>query len=426
MRNNFMGKALIEQVIGREILDSRGNPTVEAEVWLSNGSVGRGCAPSGDGTGKFEAVELRDGDEARYHGKGTLKAVSNINNTLNLVLKGLDPANTEQVDKALLNADGTDDKSKIGANAMLAVSIAAARAAANRYNMPLFKLLGGVNCGTLPVPMLNILNGGAHADNNLDIQEFMLLPRGAESFREGLRKCAEVYHSLAKILRDKGLSTAVGDEGGFAPDLPDERKALDLIIQAIEHAGYHAGTDFSIALDIAASEWKSEERGYFCPKKKTHKSADEIIADLKLLCSQYPITSLEDPLDEEDWDGWKKLTFSLGSTVQLVGDDLFATNPERLKKGISYGCGNAILVKLNQIGTLTETLSAINTAKENGYKTIISHRSGETEDTFIADLAVAVNAGQIKTGAPCRSERTAKYNRLIRIEEYIANQSCLT
>ncbi len=415
----FEQKAVIEKVIGREIIDSRGNPTVEAEVWLSDGTAGRGAAPSGASTGIYEALELRDGNENRYCGKGVQKAVSNVNTTLNTALKGINAADTHTVDNAILNADGTPDKSKLGANAMLAVSLAAAKAAANHYRMPVYRFLGGVNGRKLPMPMMNILNGGAHAANNLDVQEFMIIPKGAESFREGLRQCAEVYHRLAKILKAKSLSTGVGDEGGFAPNLSGEEEAIELILEAVEAAGYKAGTDFAIALDAASSEWKAEGKGYFLPKKKLSRTADELIEEWKRLCGKYPIISIEDPLDEEDWDGWKKLTEQLGSKVKLVGDDLFVTNPTRLKKGIDNGCANSILIKLNQIGTVSETLSAIALAKENGYGTIISHRSGETEDTFIADLAVAVNAGQIKTGAPCRSERTAKYNRLIRIEEQL-------
>lgn len=416
----FEGKAVIERVFGREIIDSRGNPTVEAEVWLTDGTVGRGAVPSGASTGIFEALELRDEDDGRYCGKGVLKAVSNINTTLNMALKGIDPSDTFCVDKSILNTDGSEDKSKIGANAMLAVSLAAARAAANHYHMPLYRFLGGINGRRLPVPMMNILNGGAHAANNLDVQEFMIIPQSAESFREGLRQCAEVYHNLAKILKEKGLSTGVGDEGGFAPNLSAEEEAIELILQAVEKAGYKPGTDFSIALDAAASEWKShDKKDYFLPKKKLMRTADELIAEWQSMCSKYPIVSIEDPLDEEDWEGWKTLTEQLGDKIKLVGDDLFVTNPTRIKKGIDSGCANSVLIKLNQIGTLSETLSAISLAKQNGYGTIISHRSGETEDSFIADLAVAVNAGQIKTGAPCRSERTAKYNRLIRIEEQI-------
>ncbi len=415
----FEQKAVIEKVIGREIIDSRGNPTVEAEVWLSDGTAGRGAAPSGASTGIYEALELRDGDDSRYCGKGVQKAVSNVNTTLNMALKGINASDTHTVDNAILNADGTPDKSKLGANAMLAVSLAAAKAAANHYRMPVYRFLGGVNGRKLPMPMMNILNGGAHAANNLDVQEFMIIPKGAESFCEGLRQCAEVYHRLAKILKAKSLSTGVGDEGGFAPNLSGEEEAIELILEAVEAAGYKAGTDFAIALDAASSEWKADGKGYFLPKKKLSRTADELIEEWKRLCEKYPIVSIEDPLDEEDWDGWKKLTEQLGSKVKLVGDDLFVTNPARLRKGIENGCANSILIKLNQIGTVSETLSAIALAKENGYGTIISHRSGETEDTFIADLAVAVNAGQIKTGAPCRSERTAKYNRLIRIEEQL-------
>lgn len=424
----FERKAVIERVVGREIIDSRGNPTVEAEVWLSDGTAGRGAAPSGASTGIFEALELRDGDEKRYGGKGVLKAVSNINNTLNMALKGIDSADTYVVDSAIIKADGTEDKSKIGANAMLAVSLAAARAAANHYRIPLYRFIGGINGNKLPVPMMNILNGGAHAANNLDVQEFMIIPlgaanQGAESFRDGLRQCSEVYHSLAKLLKAKGLSTGVGDEGGFAPDLSGEDEAVELILEAVERAGYKAGSDFAIALDAASSEWKSpDKKDYYLPKKKLVRTADELIEEWKSMCAKYPIISIEDPLDEEDWDGWKRLTEQLGNKVKLVGDDLFVTNPKRLKKGIELGCANSILIKLNQIGTLSETLSAISIAKENGFGTIISHRSGETEDAFIADLAVAVNAGQIKTGAPCRSERTAKYNRLIRIEEQLAGK----
>ena len=415
----FEHKAVIERVIGREIIDSRGNPTVEAEVWLSDGTAGRGAAPSGASTGIFEAHELRDGDEMRYCGKGVTKAVHNINTTLNTALKGVNAADTLTVDKTLINADGTENKSRMGANAMLAVSLAAARAAAAHYRMPLYKFIGGVNAVKMPVPMMNILNGGAHASNNLDVQEFMIIPQGADSFRSGLRQCAEVYHSLAKILKIKGLSTGVGDEGGFAPDLSGEEEAIELILEAVERAGYRPGKDFTIALDAASSEWKAEGTGYFLPKKKLNRTSDELIEEWKSLCGKYPIVSIEDPLDEEDWNGWKKLTYELGDKVKLVGDDLFVTNPKRLREGIDKGCANSILVKLNQIGTLSETLAAIRLAKEHSYGTIISHRSGETEDSFIADLAVAVNAGQIKTGAPCRSERTAKYNRLLRIEEQL-------
>lgn len=411
-------KAVIEQIIGREIIDSRGNPTVEAEVILTDGTVGRSAAPSGASTGAFEAHELRDGDEERFLGKGVSQAVSNINGTINMALKGLDASDTSLVDSSLIKADGTDNKSKLGANAILAVSLASADAAAKFYGLPLYRFIGGINGVTLPMPMMNILNGGAHASNNLDIQEFMIIPKSAGSFKDGLRSCTEVYHRLAAILKQKGLSTGVGDEGGFAPDLSGEQEAIELILEAVERAGYKPGEDFVLALDAAASEWKApDKRGYFMPKKKSSCSAEELIEEWKGLCSRYPIVSIEDPLDEEDWEGWRELTKQLGKSVQLVGDDLFVTNPTRLKKGIDSACGNAILIKLNQIGTLTETLSAVRLAQKNSYKAVISHRSGETEDTFIADLAVALNAGQIKTGAPCRSERTAKYNRLIRIEE---------
>lgn len=413
-------KAVIERVVGREVIDSRGNPTVEAEVLLSDGTYGRGIAPSGASTGKYEALELRDGDKDRYGGKGVLKAVSNINSTINMSLKGMDPSDTMRVDSTLISADGTENKSKIGANAMLAVSLAAARAAAHHYRIPLYRFIGGVNGIKLPVPMMNILNGGAHAANNLDVQEFMIIPCGAENFRDGLRCCSEVYHRLAGILKAKGHSTGVGDEGGFAPDLSGEEEAIELILEAVEQAGFKAGRDLTIALDAAASEWRSDDSGeYFYPKRKLHRSTDELIEEWKSLCAKYPIVSIEDPLGEEDWNGWKKLTVELGDKVRLVGDDLFVTDPARIRNGIENGCANSVLIKLNQIGTLSETLSAIRLAKQNGYGTIISHRSGETEDTFIADLAVAVNAGQIKTGAPCRSERTAKYNRLIRIEEQL-------
>lgn len=406
----------IERIIGREIIDSRGNPTIEAEVHLSDGSVGYGCAPSGASTGIFEALELRDKDESRYFGNGVKKAVYNVNTTLNMALKGLDPSDVNKIDSALINADGTEDKSEIGANAMLAVSLASARAAATAFGIPLYRFIGGSNAVMLPMPMMNILNGGAHAANNLDIQEFMIVPKSAESFRQGLRQCAEVYHKLKSILKASGYATGVGDEGGFAPDLGSEEEAIDLILEAVRSAGYKANDDFVIALDAASSEWKADN-GYYLPKKKLAKTADELIAYWKGLSEKYPIFSIEDPLDEEDWSGWQKITSELGTKIQLVGDDLFVTNPKRLSKGINEGCANAILIKLNQIGTLSETLQAIRIAHENGYKSIISHRSGETEDTFIADLAVAINAGQIKTGAPCRSERTAKYNRLLRIED---------
>lgn len=411
----------IEKVIGREIIDSRGNPTVEAEVTLVDGSVGTGVAPSGASTGFFEALELRDNDENRYHGKGVLKAVNNINHTIHNSLKGVDSRNTAQIDKQLIELDGTDDKSNLGANAMLAVSLAAAKAAASSLKLPLYKFIGGINADTLPVPMMNILNGGAHAANNIDIQEFMIMPIGANNFREGLRWCTEVFHTLAKILKSKGLSTSVGDEGGYAPNLSSDDEAIELILEAVKKAGYTPGTDFVIAIDAAASEWKSES-GYMLPKNKKAYTTDELIEYWKGLCEKYPISSIEDALDEEDWDGWVKLTKILGDKVQLVGDDLFVTNTSRLEKGIKSHCGNSILIKLNQIGTLTETLDAIKMAHHAGFTAIISHRSGETEDTTIADLAVALNAGQIKTGAPSRSERVAKYNQLLRIEDDLLGQ----
>lgn len=411
-----MNNLSIERVIGREIIDSRGNPTVEAEVHLTDGSIGVGCAPSGASTGIFEALELRDKDPMRYMGNGVRKAVHNINTTLNMALKGLDPSDVYKIDGAIINADGTEDKSDIGANAMLAVSLASARAAANGYGMPLYRFIGGANAVKLPMPMMNILNGGAHAANNLDIQEFMIMPKSADSFRQGLRQCAEVYHKLKSILKASNYATGVGDEGGFAPDLTSEEEAIDLILEAVRSAGYHPYEDFVIALDAASSEWKAE-KGYYLPKKKVARTSDDLIQEWKRLVEKYPIVSIEDPLGEEDWDGWSKMTAELGDKIQIVGDDLFVTNPKRLRRGIEGKNANAILIKLNQIGTLSETLDAIRTAQQNNFKTIISHRSGETEDTFIADLAVAINAGQIKTGAPCRSERTAKYNRLLRIED---------
>ncbi|MCI7351124.1 MAG: phosphopyruvate hydratase [Ruminococcus sp.] len=415
-----MSSIYIEKVKAREILDSRGNPTVEAEVFLSDGSFGSGCAPSGASTGVFEALELRDGDENRFCGKGVLNAVNNVNTIISHTLRGLDPYDIYSIDRAMLTADGTEDKSNLGANAILAVSLAAARAAANSRKMPLFRFIGGINACEMPVPMMNILNGGAHAANNIDIQEFMIMPRGASSFHVGMRRCAEVYHNLAKLLKSKGLSTAVGDEGGFAPDLASAEDAIELILTAVEKSGYRAGTDFVIALDAASSEWKGGSAGnYKLPKMGTEMSSNELISYWEKLCGKYPIVSIEDPLDEEDWDGWREITAKMGKNVQLVGDDLFVTNSKRLERGIKDKCGNAILVKLNQIGTLSETMSAVRMAQRNGFGTIISHRSGETEDPFIADLSVALNAGQIKTGAPCRSERTAKYNRLLKIEELI-------
>ena len=408
----------IEKVIGREIVDSRGNPTVEAEVYLSDGSIGRGAAPSGASTGEFEALELRDGDKSRFGGKGVQKAVQNVNTVIAEVLKGMDPADIYAVDKAMIEADGTKDKSKLGANAILAASIASARAAANAYGLPLYRFLGGVSGNRLPVPMMNILNGGAHAANTVDVQEFMIMPVGAESFCEGLRWCTEVFHALAALLKERGLATSVGDEGGFAPDLGSDEEAIQCILEAVERAGYKPGEDFVLAMDAASSEWKSGRKGeYLLPKSGKHFTSEELIAHWKLLCGKYPIASIEDGLDEEDWEGWQKMTAELGGQVQLVGDDLFVTNTERLEKGIRLGCGNSILIKLNQIGSVSETLEAIKMAHKAGYTAIVSHRSGETEDTTIADLAVALNTCQIKTGAPSRSERVAKYNQLLRIEE---------
>ncbi|MBQ1193485.1 MAG: phosphopyruvate hydratase [Lachnospiraceae bacterium] len=408
----------IEKVIGREILDSRGNPTVEAEVLLSDGTIGRGTAPSGASTGEFEALELRDGDKKRYLGKGVSKAVENINTVINDAIIGLPASDIYAVDKAMIAADGTKDKSKLGANAILAVSIAVARAAAISLDIPLYRFLGGVTGNRLPVPMMNILNGGAHAANTVDVQEFMIMPVGACCFKEGLRWCAEVFHALASILKSKKLATAVGDEGGFAPDLSSDEEAIEYILEAIKKAGYEPGRDFMLAMDAAASEWKSDKKGeYILPKAGTKFSSDGLIEHWKQLVEKYPIISIEDALDEEDWEGWQKLTKELGDKVQLVGDDLFVTNTERLSKGIELGCGNSILIKLNQIGSVSETLEAIKMAHKAGYTAISSHRSGETEDTTIADLAVALNTCQIKTGAPSRSERVAKYNQLLRIEE---------
>ena len=410
----------IEKVIGREIIDSRGNPTVEAEVYLADGTIGRGAAPSGASTGEFEALELRDQDKARFGGKGVSKAVENINTVINDALTGMDASDIYAVDAAMIRADGTKDKSKLGANAILAVSIACARAAAISLDIPLYRFLGGVNGNRLPVPMMNILNGGAHSDNNLDVQEFMILPIGADSITEGIRWCAEVYHHLKKLLKNRGLSVAVGDEGGFAPNIANEEEAIQLIMEAITKAGYSCGRgkQFMISLDAAASEWKGNAPGeYYLPKSGKLYTTDELIVHWEKMIRRFPIYSIEDPLDEEDWDGWKRLTEKVGDKVILVGDDLFVTNPVRLNKGISMGCGNAILIKPNQIGTLSETMEAIRMAKEHGYETIMSHRSGETEDTTIADLSVGLGSDLIKTGAPCRGERTAKYNRLIRIEE---------
>ena len=406
-----------------EIMDSRGNPTVEAEVLLADGTIGRGTAPSGASTGEFEALELRDGDKARYGGKGVTKAVENINTTINDALVGLDASDIYAVDRAMLAADGTKDKSNLGANAILAVSIAAARAAAISLDIPLYRFLGGVSGNRLPVPMMNILNGGAHATNTVDTQEFMIMPVGAPTFKEALRWCAEVFHSLAKILKAKGLATSVGDEGGFAPNLSSDDETIETILEAVKAAGYEPGKDFMIAMDAASSEWKSEKgKGYYHqPKSGRDFTSDELIQHWADLVEKYPIISIEDALDEEDWEGWQKLTKELGDKVQLVGDDLFVTNTERLSKGISLGCGNSILIKLNQIGSVSETLEAIKMAHKAGYTAISSHRSGETADTTIADLAVALNTCQIKTGAPSRSERVAKYNQLLRIEEELGD-----
>ena len=400
----------------------RGNPTVEAEVYLADGTVGRGAAPSGASTGEFEALELRDGNKDRFGGKGVSKAVGNINTTINEALKGIDASDIYAVDGAMLAADGTKDKSNLGANAILAVSIAAVRAAATALQIPLYRLLGGVNGNRLPVPMMNILNGGAHAANTVDVQEFMIMPAGAPSFKEGLRWCTEVFHALAALLKERGLATSVGDEGGFAPDLGSDEEAIECILEAVEKAGYKPGEDFVLAMDAASSEWKSATKGeYLLPKSGRKFTSAELIEHWKQLCEKYPIYSIEDGLDEEDWEGWQQLTKELGDTVQLVGDDLFVTNTERLSKGIKLGCGNSILIKLNQIGSVSETLEAIKMAHNAGYTAVTSHRSGETEDTTIADLAVALNTCQIKTGAPSRSERVAKYNQLLRIEEQLGN-----
>ncbi len=420
----MMNYLAIEKVVGREIMDSRGNPTVEAEVTLADGTVARGTAPSGASTGEFEALELRDGDKDRYLGKGVSKAVKNINKTIQDEIKGMDASDIYAVDRAMLKADGTKDKSKLGANAILAVSIAVARAAAAAMDIPLYRFLGGVSGNRLPVPMMNILNGGAHAGNTVDVQEFMIMPVGAKSFKEALRWCAEVFHALAALLKSEGLATSVGDEGGFAPDLTSDEETIEYILQAIKNAGYEPGKDFMIAIDAAASEWKGSEKGeYILPKAGTKYTSGELIEHWKDLVDKYPIISIEDALDEEDWEGWQQLTRELGDRVQLVGDDLFVTNTKRLSKGIEMGAGNSILIKLNQIGSVSETLEAIKMAHNAGYTAISSHRSGETEDTTIADLAVALNTCQIKTGAPSRTERVAKYNQLLRIEEDLGDSA---
>lgn len=415
----------IEKVVGREILDSRGNPTVEAEVHLIDGTIGRGTAPSGASTGEFEALELRDGDKERYLGKGVTKAVANINTTINDVLTGMDASDIYAVDAAMIKADGTKGKTKLGANAILAVSIACCRAAGTALEIPLYRFLGGISGNKLPVPMMNIVNGGCHAlSSGLDVQEFMIMPVGAPSFKECLRWCAEVFHALAAILKERGLATSVGDEGGFAPALKSDEEAIETILEAVKKAGYEPGKDFRIAMDAASSEWKTGTVGeYKLPKAGTVYTSEQLIEHWKSLVEKYPIISIEDALDEEDWEGWQKLTKELGDKVQLVGDDLFVTNTERLSKGIQLGCGNSILIKLNQIGSVSETLEAIKMAHKAGYTAISSHRSGETADTTIADLAVALNTCQIKTGAPSRSERVAKYNQLLRIEEELGESA---
>lgn len=417
-------KMTITRIHAREILDSRGNPTIETEVTVETETTGkkstaRAAAPSGASTGEFEAIELRDGSE-RYGGNGVQQAVENVNTRIAKALLGRNVLRQENLDALMLELDGTENKGKLGANAILSVSLACAKAAAKALQMPLYRYVGGVNAVTIPVPMMNILNGGAHSDNNLDVQEFMILPIGADSITEGIRWCAEVYHHLKKLLKNRGLSVAVGDEGGFAPNIANEEEAIQLIMEAITKAGYSCGRgkQFMISLDAAASEWKGNAPGeYYLPKSGKRYTTDELIVHWEKMLRRFPIYSIEDPLDEEDWDGWKRLTEKVGDKVILVGDDLFATNPVRLNKGISMGCGNAILIKPNQIGTLSETMEAIRMAKEHGYETIMSHRSGETEDTTIADLSVGLGSDLIKTGAPCRGERTAKYNRLIRIEE---------
>ncbi|MDY2590512.1 MAG: phosphopyruvate hydratase [Agathobacter sp.] len=421
----------IVKVTGREVLDSRGNPTVEAEVVLEDGAIGRGISPSGASTGEFEALELRDNDRSRYLGKGVQKAVDNINEKIAQSIIGMNADNIYEIDAAMKKIDGTDDKSVLGANAVLAVSIATVRAMADSLGIPVFRLIGGTSANVLPVPMLNILNGGAHSKNSIDFQEFMIMPVGACCFKEALRMGTEVYHSLKKVLQDKGLSTAVGDEGGFAPDIDSVEEVLDILTEAVKSAGYECGSDICFALDVAASEWNPKDEfgmmaaehkitgqcRYHMPKSGKDYTSDELIDMYKNMVMKYPIISIEDPLDEEDWEGWKKITTELGEKVQLVGDDLFVTNTQRLSKGIENKCANSILIKLNQIGSVSETLEAIKMAHKAGYTAIVSHRSGETEDTTIADLAVALNTCQIKTGAPCRSERVAKYNQLLRIEE---------
>lgn len=416
--------SLIDLVYAREVLDSRGNPTVEVEVVLESGVTGRAIVPSGASTGAFEAVELRDGDKGRYLGKGVEKAVDNVNEIIAPELEGMDATDQPGIDGLLIELDGTPNKGKLGANAILGVSMAVARAAAEEVGLPLFQYIGGVNAKQLPVPMMNILNGGEHADNNVDVQEFMILPVGAKSFREGLRMGAEVFHSLKKVLGEKGLACGVGDEGGFAPNLDSNRAALELIVEAISKAGYEPGKDVMLGLDVAATEmYNKETKKYVLAGEGKELTSAEMVDLYEDWANNFPIITIEDGLDEEDWDGWKVLTDRLGNKLQLVGDDLFVTNTERLERGIESGVANSILVKVNQIGTLTETLDAIEMAKRAGYTAVISHRSGETEDTTIADLAVAVNAGQIKTGAPSRTDRVAKYNQLLRIEEMIGESA---
>jgi enolase len=406
----------IIDVKAREILDSRGNPTVEVDVFLASGAIGRAAVPSGASTGQREALELRDEDKSRYGGKGVLTAVKNVNDEIASAINGMDASNQTVLDHTLIELDGTPNKSRIGANAMLGVSMAAARAMAQTYGMPLYRYIGGMNARYLPVPMMNIINGGAHAANNLDIQEFMIMPVGADSLTKAVRMGAEIFHALKKILKKKGVSTAVGDEGGFAPDLESNEAAIQCILQAIEAAGYQVGQDIGLAMDCAASEFFKNGKYHLKSEKKTL-SAEAMVDYYEMLIDKYPVLSIEDGLAEQDWKGWEMMTDRLGGTIQIVGDDIFVTNPEIFSKGINEGIANAILIKLNQIGTLTETLDAIEMAKQNGYMTIISHRSGETEDTFISDLVVGVNGGQIKTGSMSRSDRIAKYNQLIRIEE---------
>ncbi|MFV9567888.1 phosphopyruvate hydratase [Thermoanaerobacter mathranii] len=411
----------IIDIFAREILDSRGNPTVEVEVELDSGAVGRAAVPSGASTGAFEAVELRDGDKSRYLGKGVLKAVRNVNDIIAPELIGMEAQDQVAIDKTMIELDGTPNKSKLGANAILGVSLAVAKAAAEECGLPLYQYIGGVNAKTLPVPMMNILNGGKHADNNVDIQEFMIMPVGAPNFREALRMCSEVYHNLKNVLHSKGLSTTVGDEGGFAPNLTSNEEAIQVILEAIEKAGYVPGDDVVLALDPASTELYKEDGKYHFEGEGIVRTSEEMVDFWEQLVNKYPIVSIEDGLAEEDWEGWKLLTERLGEKIQLVGDDLFVTNTQRLSKGINMGVANSILIKLNQIGTLTETLDAIEMAKRAGYTAVVSHRSGETEDSTIADLVVGVNAGQIKTGAPARTDRVVKYNQLLRIEEVLGS-----